>query len=123
MTKDDIIRMAREAGLPTLTEYGYESLERFAALVATHVREKQAEHEPFDMNDHPPHRLCECRKCMEYFTPLPDCDAFAASGKPIAEEPVKLEHITDGQPCWCNPELNYKDPKTGAEVWVHKEPQ
>ena len=38
------------------------------------------------MDDHPPHRLCECRKCMEYFTPLPDCDAFAASGKPIAEQ-------------------------------------
>lgn len=47
---------------------------------------EQAEQEPFDMNDHPPHRLCECRKCMEYFTPLPDCDAFAASGKPIAEQ-------------------------------------
>ena len=38
------------------------------------------------MDDHPPHRLCECRKCMEYFTPLPDCDAFAAFGKPIAEQ-------------------------------------
>ena len=47
---------------------------------------KQAEQEPFDMDDHPPHRLCECCKCMEYFTPLPDCDAFAASGKPIAEQ-------------------------------------
>ena len=47
---------------------------------------EQAEQEPFDMDDHPPHRLCECRKCMEYFTPLPDCDAFAASGKPIAEQ-------------------------------------
>ena len=47
---------------------------------------KQAEQEPFDMDDHPPHRLCECRKCMEYFTPLPDCDAFVAFGKPIAEQ-------------------------------------
>ena len=53
---------------------------------------EQAEQEPFDMDDHPPHRLCECRKCMEYFTPLPDCDAFAASGKPIAE-PVKQEPV------------------------------
>ena len=33
------------------------------------------------------------------------------------------ENITDGTPCWCNPELNYKDPKTKAEVWVHKELQ
>ena len=47
---------------------------------------EQAEQEQFDIDDHPPHRLCECRKCMEYFTPLPDCDAFAASGKPIAEQ-------------------------------------
>ena len=62
---------------------GYE-----AGLVFANARDKaeQAEQEQFDMNDHPPHRLCECRKCMEYFTPLPDCDAFAASGKPIAEQ-------------------------------------
>lgn len=33
------------------------------------------------------------------------------------------EHITDGSPCWCNPELNYVDPDTGAKVWVHKEAQ
>lgn len=36
---------------------------------------------------------------------------------------LKREHITDGSPCWCNPELDYKDPDTGAAVWVHKEPQ
>lgn len=33
------------------------------------------------------------------------------------------EHITDGSPCWCSPELNYVDPDTGVKVWVHKEPQ
>jgi hypothetical protein len=32
------------------------------------------------------------------------------------------EHITDGSPCWCNPELNYVDPDTEVKVWVHKEP-
>jgi len=32
------------------------------------------------------------------------------------------EHTMSGD-CWCNPELNYTDPETGAEVWVHKEPQ
>ena len=43
------------------------------------------------LNDpHPPHRLCECTACLEYWTPLPDCDAFAASGKLIAE-PVKRQ--------------------------------
>jgi hypothetical protein len=36
---------------------------------------------------------------------------------------AKPEHITDGSPCWCDPELNYVDPETGAKVWVHKETQ
>ena len=39
MDKDEIIRMAREAGIGALTEYGKEALERFAALVAAHERE------------------------------------------------------------------------------------
>ena len=33
------------------------------------------------------------------------------------------EHITDGTPCWCNPETTYTDPDTGGEVIVHWEPQ
>lgn len=33
------------------------------------------------------------------------------------------DHITDGSPCWCNPETVYTDPETGASVIVHKEPQ
>ena len=41
MTKDDIIRMAREAGIGPV--YGYESIERFAALVAAAERERIAD--------------------------------------------------------------------------------
>lgn len=37
MTQDEIIRMAREAGM---TVFVIESLERFVALVAAHEREK-----------------------------------------------------------------------------------
>ena len=37
MTRDDTIRMAREAGLGPV--YGYESIERFAALIAAAERE------------------------------------------------------------------------------------
>jgi hypothetical protein len=33
------------------------------------------------------------------------------------------EHITDGSPCWCNPEVDYIDPETGAAVIVHRRPQ
>ena len=40
-----------------------------------------------------------------------------------AEYPVKREHITDCNPCWCNPETDYVDPETGIAVIVHKEPQ
>ena len=46
MTKDDIIRMAREAGLAIVyderDEDGWLELERFAALVAAHEREECA---------------------------------------------------------------------------------
>ena len=34
----------------------------------------------------------------------------------------KRQHITDGTPCWCDPEVNYTAPETGASVIVHKEP-
>ena len=32
------------------------------------------------------------------------------------------EHISSPE-CWCHPELDYKDPETGAEVWVHRRMQ
>lgn len=32
----------------------------------------------------------------------------------------KLEHIPDPT-CWCEPELEYEDPETGDQVWVHRE--
>ena len=40
MDREDIIRMAREAGIGPV--YGYESIERFAALVAAAERNKLA---------------------------------------------------------------------------------
>ena len=91
MTPEEKVAMLKKAGVWDVI--GFPScIDKLFYLVAAHEREKQAEQEPFDMDDHPPHRLCECRKCMEYFTPLPDCDAFAASGKPIAEQPVSQEY-------------------------------
>ncbi len=41
MNKEDIIRMAREAGIGPV--YGYESIERFAALVAAAEQQKMME--------------------------------------------------------------------------------
>ena len=32
------------------------------------------------------------------------------------------EHITSPD-CWCEPELDYVDPETGNEVWVHRDLQ
>ena len=40
MNREDIIRLAREAGLPS-SELYHGNLERFAALVAAHVRETE----------------------------------------------------------------------------------
>jgi hypothetical protein len=39
MTRDDIIRMAREAGLTLGYSFAWDNLERFAALVAAATRE------------------------------------------------------------------------------------
>jgi len=41
----------------------------------------------------------------------------------MGEPVLPREHITTGEPCWCNPATTYKDPDTGASVIVHKEPQ
>ena len=41
----------------------------------------------------------------------------------LRERLARQEHITDGSKCWCDPELDYKDPETGAEVWVHRSTQ
>ena len=44
MTKDDIIRMAREAGLSITTAYGEKpALQRFAALVAAAAKAEERE--------------------------------------------------------------------------------
>ena len=82
----EAITALREALAEPELNLNCKSVQKRLATVWGYVKAEQAEQEPFDMDDHPPHRLCECRKCMEYFTPLPDCDAFAASGKPIAEQ-------------------------------------
>ena len=51
-----------------------------------------------------------------------ECTAPPAQVAPV--QPVQeLEHITDGGQCWCNPDIDYIDPNTGAAVIVHKEPQ
>lgn len=49
----------------------------------TVIREARAGQSIVLNDPHPPHRLCECTACLEYWTPLPDCDAFAGGGKPI----------------------------------------
>lgn len=36
---------------------------------------------------------------------------------------VQPQHITDGSPCWCNPDVAYTDPETSASVIVHRRPQ
>jgi len=36
---------------------------------------------------------------------------------------AQRQHVTDGSPCWCEPETSYTDPETGASVIVHKGPQ
>jgi hypothetical protein len=50
---------------------------------------------------------------------------YADSGEELVNAPpaAQRQHVTDGSPCWCEPETSYTDPETGASVIVHKEPQ
>ena len=49
----------------------------------------------------------------------------AALAEPTCKDCLQVEkqqgpeHISSPD-CWCEPELDYKDPDTGAEVWVHR---
>ena len=90
MTQDEIIRMAREAGFvfPETQEDSFtcwwEELERFAALVAAHEREKQAEQEPVawmqDRND-----LYVADQRDKYYT------------VPLYAAPVRTKDLTDDE--------------------------
>lgn len=73
MTRDDIIRMAREAGLwPAVTDTFPSEVERFASLVAAAEREECA-------------RLCELKSASMYFdrpqTPMDCANAIRARGQ------------------------------------------
>jgi len=35
-------------------------------------------------------------------------------------ELVQTMHHVDNENCWCEPELDYEDPDTGNQVWVHR---
>lgn len=64
-----------------------------------------------DLDDEGRHKPCSCL--------LQDVlDALRAA---LAEQ-QEPEHISSPD-CWCGPELDYKDPDTGAEVWVHRRMQ
>ena len=70
MNRDDIIRMAREAGLwPAVTDVFPKELERFAALVAEHEREACA-------------KVCEeCGAIVDGLNPLDCAEAIRQRGK------------------------------------------
>jgi hypothetical protein len=58
-----------------------------------------------------------CDRCGNTFTP-PRTSPFALRclSCPAVRAPKKLEHLTDGSPCWC-------DPETVAGVVIHRQEQ
>ncbi len=38
----------------------------------------------------------------------------------MSEIDKNVEHISD-ETCWCCPYLEYEDPETGDQVWVHRD--
>ena len=104
MNQKDIIRMAREACPYTTDEMRGAFYEGFLKGA---VAEREA-----------------CAKVCD--AELAEFGEFDADVRDVATA-IRArgnvrEHTMSGD-CWCNPELNYTDPETGAEVWVHKEPQ
>ncbi len=60
--------------------------------------------------------------------PFVDWDSFASITRAIEaklrnKNGWRQQHVTDGNPCWCEPETRYTDPETGVSVIVHKDPQ
>lgn len=53
---------------------------------------------------------------------IPDAGKMIDAPQPQPKQEPR-EHITDGSPCWCSPEVDYIDPETGAAVIVHRRPQ
>jgi hypothetical protein len=41
----------------------------------------------------------------------------------LAARLTQRKHEASGGDCWCGPSVEYKDPSTGAAVWVHKQVQ
>ena len=109
MTQDEIIRMAREAGaFRNYFDYGVEgfafvddeTLERFAALVAAHEREKQAEQsqladaslEPVAWA-HPSGGYLSARYMKEFATGLEKETHII----PLYAAPVRTKDLTDDE--------------------------
>ena len=63
-----------------------------------------------------------CQYAVDVTMPEYRCVGKCQYTTPFAAQ-RKKEHITNGDPCWCNPEIDYVDPETGVAVIVHKEPQ
>jgi hypothetical protein len=63
-----------------------------------------------------------CQYAVDVAMPEYRCVGKCQYTTPFAAQ-RKKEHITNGDPCWCNPEIDYVDPETGVAVIVHKEPQ
>ena len=91
MTQDEIIRMAREAGFP-VDEHGYNTkrIERFAAIVAAHEREKQAEQKPVAVVEITYGKEPEC-----YVTG--NIDDFPEGVFKLYAAPVRTKDLTDDE--------------------------
>lgn len=56
--------------------------------------------------------ILQCQKCKKWF-PFED----VAPG--VLCENCAGSHI-ESHECWCEPFLEYEDPETGNQVWVHR---
>ena len=59
-----------------------------------------------------PQKILLCKECIE--------QGFLDYLESLQTRPEEIGHI-DNKDCWCEPTLEYKNPETDSQVWVHRE--
>lgn len=67
--------------------------------------------EPVNHNN----RGWRCPNCWERFVEPPTTET-----QPTNVPPMSREHVTDGSPCWCNPEIRQVE-GTDTELVIHRD--
>lgn len=71
-------------------------------------------------------RIAELLRAYEFIYATDPCDLLLilrelAERRRSDDSSLRRQHIPF-EDCWCHPTLNYTDPDTGNQHWIHHEP-